>query len=150
MFYGVPRGELTAKRFPDSIERQKKETIWRSVTNRQTEWRTDRQAESTTKNNRLLAGAEIDRLFTVEVVSIDKYFSRVPRRRISRVQQWKAPPRGYALSMSTSIVLRPSRLVSSRLRGSSPRCIITRSASRLRTFMWSQVDTYTISEHHTC
>jgi len=78
---------------------------------------------------------------------IYKYFSRVPRRRISRVQQWKAPPRWNALRISTSIVLRPSRSVISRLRGSSPRWIKTRSESRLRTFIWTQRDTYTMSEH---
>ena len=48
-------GELMAKKWLDSIDKQKRRIDLKFVRDRQTDSRTYRQTESTTKNNRLLA-----------------------------------------------------------------------------------------------
>jgi len=50
-FYRVPHGELTAKKWLDSIEKQKRRSNLKEHRDRRV---TDIQTESTTKNNRLL------------------------------------------------------------------------------------------------
>ena len=52
-FYRVPHGELTAKKWLDSIEKQKRRSNLKEH-DRHLDKVPDRQTESTTKNNRLL------------------------------------------------------------------------------------------------